>query len=176
MVGASVHGHSPFGADSAPGGEPPLPPSALVAPGGETPLSRRRWWCARWRKHLQKSIRTCSHFHKIAPSEPEVRITVAPIVVLAVDHDSETWTHSGEGSVHSCMRRRLGGKISDSQEKESLPSAGSCAVDPSIRSCSSPCQRRPPSSSRASDPSMRGLEMPPHSDIDTRRHPVRRIF
>ena len=31
-------------------------------------------------------------------------------------------------------------KISDSHKKESLPSAGSCAVDPSIRFCSSPLQ------------------------------------
>ena len=38
----------------------------------------------------------------------------------------------------NCMRRRLGGKISDSHEKESLPSAESCAVDPSILACSSP--------------------------------------
>ena len=37
-----------------------------------------------------------------------------------------------------CMRRGLGGKISDSQEKESVPTAGPCALGPSIRTCSSP--------------------------------------
>ena len=62
---------------------------------------------------------------QLAPSEPEVRIPGAPIVVLAVDHDSEPWTQSGEGSVLSCMRRRLGGKISDLKWKNSMSSSGS---------------------------------------------------
>ena len=68
---------------------------------------------------------------QLAPSEPEVLITVAPIVVLVVDHDSEHWTLSivapSElgGSVLSCMRRRLGGKISDSKGKNSMSSSGS---------------------------------------------------
>ena len=88
--------HSPFGAGSAPGGETP----------------------AKIHSHMLA-------LPQIAPSEPEVRITVAPIVVLAVDHDSEPWTQSGEGSVLSCMRRRLGGKISDSKGKNSMSSSGS---------------------------------------------------
>ena len=40
------------------------------------------------------------------------------------------------GSVHGCRHKRTG-KISDSKYQVSLPSAESCAIDSSIRSCTS---------------------------------------
>ena len=103
MVGASVYGHSPFGADSAPGGEPPLPLSALVAPGEKIPLSFDAGSAPGGENTCKNPFAHARTSTNIAPSEPVVRITVAPIVVLAVDHDSEPWTHSGESSVSSVL-------------------------------------------------------------------------
>ena len=93
----------------------PLPPSALVAPGEETPLSFDAGSAPGGENTCKNPFAHARTSTKIAPSEPEVRITVAPIVVVAVDHDSEPWTHSEESCLHSCMPRGLRGKISDSK-------------------------------------------------------------
>ena len=129
------------------------PPSALIArPAGKTCMG--------------SIAHACTSTH-IPPSEHKCWITVSPIVVPAVVMLLESlWTPSIApselgGSVLSCMRKRLEQLVTQ-RKKSRCRRQGRAQLTPRSGLVRRICRRRPPSSSHASDPSMRGLVMPPH--------------